>query len=56
MAPQVRPAGTVSLNETVPAPVEVTVIVEVAEEPAFTATGEVAVMVKSTKVNVAVVE
>jgi hypothetical protein len=30
------------------------VIVEVAEEPAFTAAGEVAAMVKSTKLNVAV--
>jgi hypothetical protein len=56
MAPQVRPAGTVSVRATTPAkPLRpVTVMVEVAEEPALTAAGEVAVMVKSTKLNVAV--
>jgi hypothetical protein len=56
MAPQVKPAGIVSVNATVPAkPFRApTVIVEVAEEPALTAAGEVAAIVKSTKVKVAV--
>ena len=56
IAPQVRPAGTVSVRATMPANpfTAVTVIVETAEEPAFTATGDVAAIVKSTKVNVAV--
>ncbi len=57
IAVQVRPAGNgVSDKATVPAKplTEVTVIVETAEAPAFTAPGEVAVMVKSTKVKVAV--
>ena len=49
IAPHVNPAGTVSVKATVPvnpfrAP---TVIVEVADWPAFTAAGEVAAMVKS---------
>jgi hypothetical protein len=60
IAPQVRFAGTVSVSVTVPenAPIAVTVIVEVAEDPAVTAAGDVAVMEKSfaTTVNVAVVE
>ncbi len=57
MAVQVRPAGRgVSDNATALAKpfTAVTVIVETADEPAFTAAGEVAVMVKSTNVNVAV--
>jgi hypothetical protein len=49
IAPHVNPAGTVSVRETTPAkpPVAVTVIVEVAEAPALTAAGDVAVMLKS---------
>ncbi len=57
IAVQVRPAGNgVSDRATVPAKplTAVTVIVDTADEPAFTAAGEVAAMVKSTKVNVAV--
>ncbi len=57
IAVQVRPAGNgASDSATVPVKplTAVTVIVETAEEPAFTAAGEVAVIVKSTKVNVAV--
>ena len=58
IAPHVSPAGTVSVSETTPAKpfIAVTVIVEVAEEPAGTDAGEVAAMVKSRKVKVAVVE
>ena len=60
MAPQVNPAGTVSLRVTVPlkAPTAVTVMVEVADVPATTALGEVAVIVKSDvwKMKVAVAE
>lgn len=58
MAPQVRLAGTVSVSATVPVKplTAVTVIVEVAETPALTAAGDVAVIVKSVTVNVAVVE
>jgi len=60
IAPQVRLAGTVSVSVTVPEnePIAVTVIVEVADVPALTAAGEVAVMLKSleVKTNVAVVE
>ena len=58
IAPQVRPAGTVSVSETTPAKpfTAVTVIVEVAEEPAGTDAGDVAAIVKSRKVKVAVVE
>src|SRR5438874_12031564 len=56
IAPQVKPAGTVLLRVTTPAKPfsAVIVIVEVAEEPAGTAAGDVAAMVKSTKLNVAV--
>ena len=56
IAPQVNPAGTVSVRVTTPAnPFSaVMVIVEVAEEPAGTAAGDVAAMVKSRKLNVAV--
>jgi len=57
-APQVRFAGTVSVKVTVPVkPLSAaTVIVEVAEVPAWTAAGEVAAIVKSFTLNVAVVE
>jgi len=55
-AAQVRPVGTVS--DRVTAPVKpfraVTVIVVVADWPALTAAGELAAIVKSTKLNVAV--
>ena len=58
IAPQVRPAAGVSVRPTTPAkPLRaVTVMVEVAEDPAFTAIGELAAIVKSTKLNVAVAE
>ena len=58
IAPQVRLAGTVSVSETVPVNpfTAVTVIVEVADTPALTAAGEVAEMLKSLTVKVAVVE
>lgn len=60
IAPQVRPAGTVSVSVTVPlnTPTAVTVIVEVAEVPTVTAAGDVALIVKSLlfTVKVAVVE
>ncbi len=54
IAPQVKPAGTTSVKDTVPAPVEDTVIVEVREPTG--PVGEVAATVKSAKVNTAVVE
>jgi hypothetical protein len=56
IALQVRPAGTVSLSVTVPANplTPVTVMVEVADNPTVVEAGEVAVMVKSTKLKVAV--
>ena len=49
MAPQVNPAGTVSVSDTVPVkPFSgAIVIVEVAEVPTLTAAGDVAVIVKS---------
>ena len=55
IAPQVRPAGGVSVRLTTPAKLfnAVTVIVDVADWPAFTAAGELAAIVKSTKLNVA---
>ena len=58
MAPQVRLAGTVSVKLTVPVkPLTAdTVMVEVADVPAWTAAGDVAMMVKSVTVKVAVVE
>jgi len=58
IAPQVRFAGTMSVNATVPVnPFRaVTVIVEVAEVPAWTAAGEVAETEKSVTMKVAVVE
>jgi hypothetical protein len=57
IAPQVRLAGTVSVRLTVPAKplTAVTVIVEVADVPTVTAAGDVAVIVKSVMLNVAVV-
>jgi len=56
--PHVRPAGTVSVTDTFPAnPFSpVIVMVDMADWPASIAAGEVAVMVKSVTVNVAVVE
>jgi hypothetical protein len=58
IAPQVKLAGTVSVRATVPVnPLSaVIVMVEVAEVPAVTAAGEVAAMLKSLTVKVAVVE
>ena len=58
IAPQVRFVGTVSVRLTVPVKplTAATVIVEVAEVPAWTAAGEVADIVKSLTVKVAVVE
>ena len=58
MAPQVKLAGTVSVKLTVPVKplTAVIVIVEVADTPALTAAGEVAAIVKSVTVNVAVAE
>ena len=58
MAPQVKLAGTVSVRLTVPVKpfTAATVIVEVADVPTVTAAGEVAAMVKSVTVNVAVAE
>ena len=57
IAPQVNPAGTVSVKPTVPAKpfTAATVIVEVAEDPAVTVAGDVALIVKSTKLKLAVV-
>jgi hypothetical protein len=57
MVPQIRPDGTASVNETVPAnPLTAAmVIVETAEEPAL-AVGEVADMVKSWNLKVVVAE
>ena len=56
MAPHDRLAGTVSVNATVPEkmPTAVTVIVDVAEVPAWTAAGEVALIEKSLLLNVKV--
>ena len=58
IAPQVRLAGTVSVRAMVPVKplTAVTVIVEVAETPVLTAAGDVAAMVKSLTVKVAVAE
>ncbi len=58
MAPHVRPAGGVSVRLTTPAKPfnAVIVIVDVADWPTLTAAGEVAVIVKSTKLNMAVAE
>src|SRR6266508_1955134 len=51
IAPQVRPAGTVSVRVTTPEKLftAVTVIVDTADWPALTAAGDDAAMVKSTK-------
>ncbi len=56
IVPHVRPAGTVSVKETVPVnPLSaVTVIVELADVLITTAAGDVALMLKSVTVNVAV--
>ena len=58
MAPQVRFAGTASVRVTVPVKplTAVIVIVDVAETPTVTAAGEVAAIVKSVTIKVAVVE
>jgi hypothetical protein len=57
MAPQVSPAGTLSVSETVPVNplTAVMVIVETSEEPTGAGDGEVADTVKSVIVKVAVV-
>ena len=56
IAPHVNPAGTVSVSVTTPANplTAVIVIVDTAEDPALTAAGEEAAIVKSTKLKVAV--
>jgi hypothetical protein len=58
IAPQVRLVGIVSVSETVPVKpfTAAMVIVEVADTPTVTAAGEVAAIVKSVTVNVAVAE
>lgn len=58
IAPQVKLAGTVSVRLMVPVKplTALTVIVEVADVPTVTAAGEVAEIVKSLTVKVAVVE
>jgi len=58
IAPHVSPAGTVSVKLTVPAkPFTATiVIVEVADDPTVTEEGEVALIVRSTKLKLVVVE
>ncbi len=58
IAPQVRFAGTVSVKETTPVNplTALTVMVEVAEVPAWTAAGEAAAIVKSLTEKVAVAE
>jgi hypothetical protein len=57
MAPHVRPVGTMSVSATVPVNplIEFTVIVDVSDEPTAPV-GDVAAIVKSVTVNVAVVE
>ena len=56
IAPHVRPAGTVSVSVTTPAKplTALIVIVETPEDPALTAAGDDAAIVKSTKLKVAV--
>lgn len=56
MAAQVKPAGTVSVRVTTPENplVAVTAMVELADWPTLTAAGELADIVKSMTVNVAV--
>ncbi len=58
MVPQVNPTGGVSVRLTTPAnPLRAAIVmVEVADCPAFTAAGEDAAIVKSTKLKVAVAE
>lgn len=58
IGPHARFAGTVSVRETTPEKplTAVTVIVDVADTPVFTGAGELAAIVKSVMVNVAVVE
>jgi hypothetical protein len=56
--PHARPVGTVSVSATLPEkPLEPAIaIVELTDCPAFTVGGELAVIAKSTKLNVADVE
>ncbi len=56
IAPQVRPAGTVSVRVTTPAKplTAVIVMVDTADWPTLTAAGEEAAIVKSTKLKLAV--
>jgi hypothetical protein len=58
IAPQVRPAAGVSVRLTTPAkPFSAdTVMVDAAEDPALTAAGDDAAIVKSTKLKVAIAE
>ncbi len=58
MAPQFRPAGIVSVRDTAPAKPfsAVTVMVKAAVESTIALAGEVAAMLKSSKVKVDVVE
>ena len=58
IAPQVSPDGIVSVRATVPAKPfsAVIVVVEVGDCPAFTGVGEEAVIVKLTKLKVALAE
>jgi hypothetical protein len=58
MTPQVNPEGTVSVRLTIPVKLltATTVIVEEAETPELTGAGDVAVIVKSVTMNVAVPE
>jgi hypothetical protein len=58
IAPHVSPAGTVSVSVTTPAKpfTAAMLMVDTADWPALTAPGEDAVIVKSTKLKVAVVE
>ena len=58
IAPHVSPAGTVSVKLTVPVKpfTAAIVIVDVAEDPTETDEGEDALIVKSTKLKLAVVE
>jgi len=58
IVPQLRPEGTVSVRVTVPVKLfsALMVMVEVVETPALAAAGEVAVIVKSVNVKMAVAE
>jgi hypothetical protein len=57
IAPQVSPAGTVLVRETIPAkPFRPVIVIVEVPDAGRVAVGDVAVIVKSTKLNVAVVE